>query len=88
MGSISMTHSPLSGHIPYKLKDNVVLGDCCVYITENTPVIDQIITIMLYIQHDENELLNNVNIFNRRPDYVKHEHLLPERLQTKNHIYF
>lgn len=84
---ITMTHSPLSGHIPYKLiiqtKDNVVLGDCCVYVTENTPVIDQIITIMLYIQHDEDELLNNVNIFNRRPDYEKNQHLLPERLQTK-----
>jgi hypothetical protein len=68
---INMTHSPLKGHIPYELtlmnKDNVVMADCCVFVAENTPIIDQIITIVLYIQHDEDELLAHCNLFNIRP---------------------
>lgn len=68
---INMTHSPLSGHIPYELtlmnKDNVVMADCCVFVADNTPIIDQIITIVLYIQHDEDELLAHCNLFNVRP---------------------
>lgn len=86
-GSIlTLTQSPLLGHIPYKLsiqtKDNLVLCDCCVYVAENTPVIDQIITIMLYIKHDEDELLNNINIFNKRPDYENNQHLFPKHFHT------
>jgi hypothetical protein len=69
---ISMTHTPLNGHIPYILtlmtKDNLELANCCVYVSENTPIIDQIITIMLYIQHDEEELLQNCNLFNFRKE--------------------
>ncbi len=65
---IKMTHQPLRGHIPYSLKlltkDNVVIADCCVYVSENTPIIDQLITIVLYIQHDEAELFKNCNLFN------------------------
>lgn len=68
---LSMTHSPLNGHIPYILtlmtKENLEIANCCVYVANNTPIIDQIITIMLYIQHDENELLENCNLFNNRP---------------------
>jgi len=67
-----MTHTPLNGHIPYILtlmtKDNLELANCCVYVSENTPIIDQIITIMLYIQHDEEELLQNCNLFNFRKE--------------------
>lgn len=65
---LSMTHSPISHHIPYVLtlmtKDNLEISNCCVYVNNNTPIIDQIITIMLYIQHDEEELLENCNLFN------------------------
>lgn len=68
---LSMTHSPLNGHIPYILtlmtKENLEIANCCVCVENNTPIIDQIITIMLYIQHDENELLDNCNLFNHRP---------------------
>lgn len=68
---INMTHSPLKGHIPYELtllnKENVVMADCCVFVTENTPIIDQIITIVLHIQNDEEQLLANCNLFNVRP---------------------
>jgi len=69
---LTMTHSPLKCHIPYQLtlmdKNDVVMADCCVYVTENTPIIDQLITIILYIQHDEEELLANCNLFNVRPE--------------------
>jgi hypothetical protein len=68
---LSMTHSPLNGHIPYILtlmtKENLEIANCCVYVENATPIIDQIITIMLYIQHDETELLENCNLFNNRP---------------------
>jgi hypothetical protein len=68
---INMTHSPLKGHIPYELslmnKDNVVMADCCVFVAENTPIIDQIITIVLHIQNDEDQLLAHCNLFNVRP---------------------
>lgn len=71
---LSMTHSPLKSHIPYILtlmtKDNVELSNCCVYVENNTPIIDQIITIMLYIQHDEEELLKNCNLFNGTPEVM------------------
>lgn len=67
---VVMTHSPLNGHIPYSLqlmnKENFVLADCCVYVSENTPIIDQIITIVMYIKHDEEELIKNCNLFNVR----------------------
>lgn len=68
---INMTHSPLRGHIPYELtllnKDNVVMADCCVFVADNTPIIDQIITIVLHIQNDEDQLLAHCNLFNVRP---------------------
>jgi hypothetical protein len=68
---INMTHSPLKGHIPYELtlmnRDNVVMADCCVFVAENTPIIDQIITIVLHIQSDEDQLLAHCNLFNVRP---------------------
>lgn len=68
---INMTHSPLKGHIPYELtlmnRDNVVMADCCVFVSENTPIIDQIITIVLHIQSDEDQLLAHCNLFNVRP---------------------
>lgn len=68
---INMTHSPLKGHIPYELtllnKDNVVMADCCVFVADNTPIIDQIITIILHIQNDEEQLLAHCNLFNVRP---------------------
>lgn len=68
---INMTHSPLRGHIPYELtllnKDNIVMADCCVFVAENTPIIDQIITIVLHIQNDEDQLLAHCNLFNVRP---------------------
>lgn len=68
---INMTHSPLKGHIPYELtllnKDNVVMADCCVFVADNTPIIDQIITIVLHIQNDEDQLLAHCNLFNVRP---------------------
>lgn len=71
---LSMTHSPMKYHIPYILtlmtKDDIVLSNCCVYVENNTPIIDQIITIMLYIQHDEEELLKNCNLFNRSPEVM------------------
>ena len=68
---INMTHSPLKGHRPYELtllnKDNVVMADCCVFVADNTPIIDQIITIVLHIQNDEDQLLAHCNLFNVRP---------------------
>lgn len=79
---VTMTHSPLKGHIPYELtlldKNDVVMADCCVFVTENTPVIDQIITIVLHIQHDEDELLAHCNLFNIR------EEALPDSILFNN----
>lgn len=78
---VRLTHSPLKGHIPYQLKilskDNVILCDCCVYVTDNTPIIDQLITISLYIQHDEDALLENTNFFNYRKEIKEHLELFP-----------
>lgn len=69
---INLSHSPLKGHIPYNLtvltKDDVVLADVCVYVAGDTPIFDQIIAITLFIQHDEEHLLQNCNFFNVRED--------------------
>ncbi len=65
---LTMTHSPMTGHIPYSLqlmtKSGIVIADCCVTVSNKTPIIDQVITIMLYIQHDEEALIKNCNLFN------------------------
>lgn len=65
---LTMTHSPMAGHIPYSLqlltKSGIVIADCCVTVSNKTPIIDQVITIMLYIQHDEDALIKNCNLFN------------------------
>lgn len=65
---LAMTHSPMTGHIPYSLqlltKSGIVIADCCVAVSNKTPIIDQVITIMLYIQHDEEALIKNCNLFN------------------------
>lgn len=85
---IKMTHSPLQGHIPYSLmvmsKSNVVLADCCVYVTGNTPIIDQVITIMLYIRHDEDGLLDSMNLFNKRPAFYENFELFPEKFHPRD----
>lgn len=87
---ITMTHSPLQGHIPYQLsvmtKENVILADCCVYVADNTPIIDQVITIMLHIQDDEDELLEYTNLFNKRPEFEHYRMLFPERHQQKSNL--
>jgi len=55
-------------HIPYNLtvlnKTGVVLGEGCTTF-DNTPVIDQIIALMLHIQENEDEILDNMNISQR-----------------------
>lgn len=84
---LSMTHSPLGGHIPYVLtlmtKENLEIANCCVYVANNTPIIDQIITIMLYIQHDESELIENCNLFNERDGF---EEIVTEKFNNKKRI--
>lgn len=85
---INLTHSPMAYHIPYSLsvlsKDNVMLADCCVYVINDTPIIDQLITISLYIQHDEESLLNKTNFFNKRPEFAENNELFPESKRMKN----
>lgn len=64
------TLDPNRVHIPYKLElldknNGLVLGEGCI-LFENTPVIDQLIAIMLHLQHgEEQELLTTMNIFNK-----------------------
>lgn len=62
-----------SYHIPYRLEilnpDNVVLAEGCV-IFQDTPVIDQIIGLMMYVKtNQERTLLETTNFFNIREEF-------------------
>ena len=66
---------PRTHHIPYDLeltdKDNVVLGNMCVYF-DNTPALDQIVAMILHIKHDEERMiLDKGNVFKRTDAYAK-----------------
>jgi hypothetical protein len=58
------TMHPHSPHIPYKLqlldKNGQYLAQGCTVI-RNTPVIDQLVALILHIEHDESVVLNNTN---------------------------
>jgi hypothetical protein len=58
------TMHPHSPHIPYKLelldKNGRYLAQGCTVI-RNTPVIDQLVALILHIEHDESVVLNNTN---------------------------
>lgn len=67
-GILEHSARPTTGHIPYKLqfltKDNIVLAEGCV-IFEDTPVIDQLIALMLHVKNNnEDEILRNTNFSN------------------------
>lgn len=53
-------------HIPYQLdlydKENRFLANCCVYF-EQTPILDQIISIYFYIKENELKLIETANLF-------------------------
>lgn len=66
---IEHTLDPISYHIPYDLivmnKDNLELANLCIYFDE-TPIIDQVISAVLYLQSgNEKELIESGNFFNR-----------------------
>ena len=69
------------GHIPYDLelitKDNIVLASLCIYV-ENTPVIDQLIALCLYVQNEENEIeyLQQANFSKKTPAYWNDDKLI------------
>jgi len=72
---ISHTLNPVSYHIPYDLivlnKDNVELANMCMYFDE-TPMIDQIVSTILYIKSgNEKEILSTGNFYNKRPEFYK-----------------
>ena len=58
------TMHPHSPHIPYKLqlldKSGRYLSQGCTVIRD-TPVIDQLVALILHIEHDESVVLNNTN---------------------------
>ena len=67
------------GHIPYRLqlltKENVILADGCI-IFENTPVIDQLIAMMLHIKNgNEEEILKKTNFFNTQDAYYAEKYI-------------
>ena len=66
-------------HIPYRLqlltKENIVLADGCI-IFENTPVIDQLIAMMLHIKNgNEEEILKKTNFFNTQDAYYAEKYI-------------
>lgn len=71
---MNLSHSPLNGHIPYQLtivhKNGAELADVCVYIAGNTPIVDQIISVSLFVKHDEETLLQKSNFFNIREENI------------------
>lgn len=71
------TKNPISRHIPYQLeilsKDNVLLCEICV-VFPDTPIIDQLIAAILYIQSgNEEELIKTGNIMNATDAYYDNE---------------
>lgn len=71
------TKNPISSHIPYQLeilnKDNVLLCEICVFFPD-TPIIDQLIAAILYIQSgNEEELIKAGNIMNATDAYYDNE---------------
>lgn len=79
-----------SYHIPYRLEilnaDNVVLAEGCV-LFQDTPVIDQIIGLMMYVKtNQERTLLETTNFFNiREPFYT--DPVITEVRQAKEEKY-
>jgi hypothetical protein len=83
-GSVDITmHTlrPNVGHIPYSLeicsKDGIVLANGCVYF-ENTPVIDQLIALSLYVRDHEKEveLIKTTNWFNHSEEFFANRMLV------------
>lgn len=72
---IRLSYLPLKGHIPYQLtllnKSGEEISDVCVCVDGQTPVIDQIIAVSLFIKHDEEDLLKNCNLFNYRSKNIE-----------------
>jgi hypothetical protein len=71
---VKQTANPMGGHIPFKLamtnKKGEMLCELCVYF-KNTPMIDQIVALSLYIKHKEQEMLDTANFFNRTDAFWK-----------------
>jgi hypothetical protein len=69
---IEHTSNPTSAHIPYKLeilsKAGLVLFEGCT-IFKNTPVVDQIIALILHIQDNEEHVLLNMNLSKKALDF-------------------
>lgn len=71
---IQHTMNPISYHIPYDLivvskQTNLELANLCIYFDE-TPIIDQVISTVLFLQTGkEKEILETGNFFNRRDSF-------------------
>lgn len=70
---IGHTMNPIGCHIPYDLivmnKENVELSNLCIYFDE-TPIIDQVIATVLFLQSgQEKQLIKTGNFFNRREEF-------------------
>lgn len=77
---VKFSADPRRGHIPYRLqlvtKNDVVLADGCV-LFEDTPVVDQLIGMMLHIKNgNEEEILKKTNFFNTEDAYYSEEYLV------------
>lgn len=86
---VAHTADPHVYHIPYSLqiltKDNVVLGDCCVYF-DGTPVVDQLIALVLHVKNgNEEEVVRTMNVTGKRPAYCQHDELLRIRGEHWEH---
>lgn len=85
--------NPHRVHIPYTLEvtdknTGVVLTDACV-LFKGTPVLDQIVALSMYIKsgaEDEQELLQKMNMINRRPGFYDAFEQLPFKVKATESI--